>query len=297
MLIKLCKLTTRNSGETVTEERLQKLMARAGYGSRRACETIIEQGRVTVDDKIATLGMRADPDLAEIRVDGVPIHLPESYDYIMLNKPRGVISDKDVGGNFPAARDLIPLGGHLYPVGRLDVPSEGLMLFTNDGDLAHRLTHPRYEHDKTYHVLVQGSPSEKTLESWRRGVLLDGKRTAPARVKRLRKTRDGVWLEVTVREGRKRMIRRVGTMLGHQVHELIRVKLGPLDLGDLPSGSWRRLTDEEVTRLRQIKAKPAPKRQSGRKGYTRSQPSQKKGRSSSGGSSSRRSSQRGKRRK
>jgi 23S rRNA pseudouridine2605 synthase len=235
-------------------------MARAGHGSRRACEEIIEQGRVTVNSQIASLGMRADPDRDDIRVDGSRLHLPESYTYIMLNKPRGVISDEDVGGNFQAARELIPLEGRLYPVGRLDVPSEGLMLFTDDGDLAHRLTHPRYEHPKTYHVLVEGMPSEKTLEAWRRGVVLDGKPTAPGKVRQIRKTRDRALLEVTVTEGRKRLLRRVAAALGHPVHKLVRVKLGPLELGDLPAGAWRRLTDEEVAALQAVRTAPAPRR-------------------------------------
>ena len=124
-------------------------MSRAGYGSRRHCETIIEQGRVFVNGRVATLGMKADPKQDDIRVDGERLRLPDEYVYIMFNKPRNVISDEDVGGNWPAAREMIPIEDHLYPVGRLDVPSEGLMLFTNDGDLAHRLTHPSFEHPKT----------------------------------------------------------------------------------------------------------------------------------------------------
>jgi 23S rRNA pseudouridine2605 synthase len=240
----------------VAEDRLQKIMARAGIASRRACEEIIVQKRVTVNGELATLGMKADPQRDDIRVDGARLHLPDSYDYIMLNKPRDVISDEDVGGNWPAARELIPLGGYLYPVGRLDIKSEGLMLFTNDGDLAHRLTHPRYEHPKTYHVLVEGTPSEKTLDVWRRGLVLDGQRTAPAEARVMRKTRDGALLEVTLREGRKRQIRRVAAALGHPVMTLQRVALGPLQLGDLAPGAWRRLTDEEVAALRAIRAQP-----------------------------------------
>ncbi|MCC6904334.1 MAG: rRNA pseudouridine synthase, partial [Anaerolineae bacterium] len=124
----------------MARERLQKLLALAGFGSRRACETLITQRRVQINGKLAELGMSADPAVDEIRVDGERLRLTRDYVYIALNKPRDVISDEDVGGNWPAARELIPLEGHLYPVGRLDVESEGLMLFTNDGDLAHRLT-------------------------------------------------------------------------------------------------------------------------------------------------------------
>ncbi len=241
-------------------ERLQKLMARAGVASRRECEAIIEQGRVTVNGKVATLGMKADPEKDDIRVDGERLRLPQSYDYIMLNKPRNVIADEDVGGNWPRARDLIPLEGHLYPVGRLDVQSEGLMLFTNDGDLAHILTHPRYEHPKTYHVLVEGTPSEKTLAAWRRGIILDGERTLPAEVKVVRKTRDGALLEVVMREGRKRQIRRIAAALGHPALRIERIRLGPLELGNLPRGAWRRLTEEEVAALKAIREQARQRR-------------------------------------
>lgn len=248
----------------MTEERLQKLMSHAGIGSRRACETIIEQGRVTVNGQVAQIGMKADPDVDDIRVDGQPLKPPKAYDYIMLNKPRNVISDEDVGGNWRAARELIPIEGHLYPVGRLDVPSEGLMLFTNDGDLAHRLTHPSYEHPKTYRVWVAGNPSDEVLDAWRRGVVVEGQRTLPAEVVRVKRTRDTTLLEVTLREGRKRQIRRVAATLGHPAQRLERIKLGPLELGDLPPGSWRRLTDDEVQAIREIRQQRKPRRAGGK---------------------------------
>jgi 23S rRNA pseudouridine2605 synthase len=244
----------------LVEERLQKLLARAGYGSRRACETIIEQQRVTVNGQVAGLGVKADPKRDDIRVDGERLRLPDQFVYIMLNKPRGVISDEDVGGRLPAARELIPLEGRLYPVGRLDVQSEGLLLFTDDGDLAHRLTHPRYEHPKTYHAVVEGSPTEKTLDVWRRGIMLDGERTAPAEIKKIGKTRGGTLLEITLYEGRKRQVRRVAAALGHPVLKLVRVKLGPLELGNLPAGAWRRLTDQEIASLQAIRSERPPRR-------------------------------------
>jgi pseudouridine synthase len=221
---------------------------------------------VTVNGDPAELGQRADPEEDDIRVDGQRLTLPESFTYIMLNKPRGVISDEDVGGNWPPARDLIPLDGHLYPVGRLDVQSEGLMLFTNDGQLAHRLTHPRYEHTKTYQVLVEGKPSDQTLDRWRQGIKLDDKATNPAGVQALRKTRDGTWLEVIMSEGRKRQIRRVAARLGHPALQIKRVRIGPLELGDLATGAWRRLTDEEVTALQSIRRAPEPRRRTSGKG-------------------------------
>jgi 23S rRNA pseudouridine2605 synthase len=246
----------------LAKERLQKLMAQAGLGSRRACEEIIEQGRVTVDGHLAGLGMRADPAIDDVRVDGERLHLVEDRIYVVLNKPRGVISDEDVAGKHTRARDMIPLEGHLYPVGRLDLQSEGLMLFTNDGDLAHKLTHPSFEHPKTYRVVVEGSPSEKTLDIWRRGISLDGKPTGPAEVVKLTKTHEGTLLEVTLREGRKRQVRRVAAALGHPAISLLRVKIGPILLGDLPSGAWRRLTAEETVALQTLRSsRPHRRRQ------------------------------------
>ncbi len=247
----------------MTEERVQKIMAQAGIASRRKCEEIIEQKRVTVNGQIATLGMKADVSRDDIRVDGTRLQTPETFDYIMLNKPRGVISDEDVGGNWPAAREMIPIEGRLYPVGRLDVQSEGLLLFTNDGDLAHKLTHPRYEHPKVYRVLVCGNPPEKTIDAWRRGITLDGKRTLPCTINRLQKTKDGTWLEITLKEGRKRQIRRVASVLEHPALSIERTAIGPLKLGNLPSGGWRRLTEEEVSALKKTlkQSRPPQKKQ------------------------------------
>jgi pseudouridine synthase len=238
---------------SVQNERLQKLLSRAGHGSRRAAEKLIDAGRVTVNGERAQLGRRADPAVDDIRVDGKRIELPATNEYIMLNKPAGVISDLDVSGEHRAARDLIPLEGHLYPVGRLDLNSEGLMLFTNDGDLAHRLTHPRYDHPKTYHVLVEGAMSENVQEQWRRGVTIDDYRTRPAVVEQFKHSKQGTWLKVVLKEGRKRQIRRVAAKLGHPVLKLERVGLGPLQLGDLPSGGWRRLTQHEIEQLKAIR--------------------------------------------
>jgi len=234
------------------EERLQKILARAGFGSRRACEELIRQGRVAVNGQVAQLGQRADPERDRITVDGEPIRLKRGYTYIALHKPRGVLSDEGDGtGQLPTVRDLVDLPGHLFPVGRLDLRSEGLILLTDDGELAFRLTHPRFGHEKEYHVLVEGQPTEGTLEKWRRGVFLDGRRTAPARVEVMRAERDRTWLRVVLREGRKRQIRRVAAMLGHPVHRLVRVRIGPVRLGDLPPGRWRRLTASEVRALKE----------------------------------------------
>jgi len=232
------------------EERLQKILAQAGFGSRRACEELIRQGRVAVNGLVAQLGQKADPDRDRITVDGNVIQVQRRHVYVALHKPRGVLSDEgDEAGRFSTVRDLVPLPGRLFAVGRLDLQSEGLLLLTDDGDLANRLTHPRYEHTKEYHVDVEGQPDEGTLERWRRGVFLDGRRTVPAEVSVLHSERDHTWLRVVLREGRKRQVRRVAAMLGHPVRRLVRVRIGPLDLGDLQPGQWRKLTDAEVKAL------------------------------------------------
>ena len=239
------------------EERLQKILARAGFGSRRACEELIRQGRVAVNGQVAQLGQKADPNRDRITVDGKSVRAKRPCIYVVLHKPQGVLSDEgDGSGCLPTVRDLVPLPGHLFPVGRLDLRSEGLILLTDDGDLAYRLTHPRFGHEKEYRVLVEGEPDEATLEKWRRGVLLDGRRTAPAKVAIARREKGSTWLRVILREGRKRQIRRVAAMLGHPVRRLIRVRIGPLRLGDLRPGQWRRLTEAEIKALRSEVQKP-----------------------------------------
>jgi len=239
------------------EERLQKILARAGFGSRRSSEALIVAGRVSVNGHVATLGGKADPEADDIRVDGRPLSRQEATArpsvYVALHKPRGVISDEgDQIGRRRTVFDLVSLPGHLFPVGRLDMNSEGLILLTDDGELAHRLTHPRYEHPKEYHVLVEGEPTEEALEAWRRGVVMDGQRTAPADVSVLRAGRGETWLRVTLREGRKRQIRRVAALLGWPVQRLVRVRIGPVALGDLKPGEWRHLTRAERDALRAL---------------------------------------------
>ncbi len=236
----------------MAKERVQKILARAGFGSRRACEELIRQGRVTVNGEIITLGAKADPERDDIRVDGERVRANREHVYVILYKPRGVLSavERQPGDNRRTVRDLVPLDGHIYPVGRLDLNSEGLMLLTDDGDLAHKLTHPRYGHTKTYHVLVEGVPNRKTLERWRRGIILDGRKTAPCQVKLLTDDKKVAWLRVVMREGRKRQIRRVAAALGHPVRRLIRTHIGPIGLGRLKPGRWRHLTPDEVRRLK-----------------------------------------------
>jgi 23S rRNA pseudouridine2605 synthase len=232
-------------------ERIQKLMAQAGIGSRRHNEKLIKQGRVRLNGRIAKLGDKATPGQDRIEVDGRVIDIDRGYIYIALNKPKGVISslDDELDEDRTTVRDLIPLPGHIYPVGRLDKQSEGLMLMTNDGKLAHRLTHPRYGHKKEYEVTLEGLLADDLIDQWRRGLRLDDKMTAPAGVKLLERSTGQTRLRITLHEGRKRQIRRIAAQFDHPVQQLIRRKIGPLSLGNLKPGQWRHLTAAEVAAL------------------------------------------------
>lgn len=233
------------------EERLQKILAQAGLGSRRACEEIIVAGRVTVNGLVAKLGAKADQERDRIIVDGKPLKFDQSMLYIALYKPRGVLSAVTASDPRPTVRDLVPLPGKLYPVGRLDVDSEGLVLLTNDGELANQITHPRYEHEKEYRVLVARHPDEEQLATWRRGVVLEeGYKTAPAEVRLESLAGKGAWLRVTMHEGRKRQIRETGMQLGLPVVKIIRVRIMSLRLGTLKRGEWRHLNEAEVASLK-----------------------------------------------
>jgi len=233
------------------EERLQKILAQAGMGSRRACEDIISAGRVTVNGQVARLGMKADPTQDRILIDGQPVKARQPLVYIALYKPRGVLSTVTAPDPRPTARDLIPVSETIYPVGRLDVDSEGLILLTNDGELANRITHPRYGHEKEYRVLVARRPDDKQLETWRRGVVLeDGYKTASAQVWMDRPEGKGAWLRVILKEGRKRQIRETGSLLGLPVVKIIRVRIGTLNLGSLKPREWRYLSEAEVAALK-----------------------------------------------
>jgi 23S rRNA pseudouridine2605 synthase len=235
----------------MAEERLQKILAKAGYGSRRSNEDLISGGRVKVNGKKAFLGMKADPAIDEISVDNVVIPKGESPLYLALHKPRGVLSDSAPFDNRKNVRDLIDLDGHFFVVGRLDLESEGLMILTNDGELTNRLTHPRYGHEKEYMVLVAKRPDDEQLDIWRRGVVLeDGFRTAPTKVSVHKWHGKGAWLKVILREGHKRQIREIGRVIGLPIVKLIRVRIASINLGNLKSGEWRHLTSEEVKQLK-----------------------------------------------
>ena len=236
------------------EERLQKILAQAGYGSRRACEDFIVEKRVSVNGKLAILGQKADPSADTITVDGKPIAKRETMTYIALYKPRNVLSAAEGQDDRKTVRDLVPVQGHLYPVGRLDFDSEGLILMTNDGDLTNKLTHPRFGHEKEYRVLVARRPDNEQLEAWRRGVVLtDGDRTQPADVQFLSTSGKGAWIRVIMGEGKKRQIREVGKLLGLPVVRIVRMRIGTLKLGDLKPRQWRYLTEEEVSALKSSK--------------------------------------------
>jgi 23S rRNA pseudouridine2605 synthase len=229
-------------------ERLQKVLARSGYGSRRSCEALIKAGRVTINGQIAELGALANPEVDEIYVDGDQLKPVERKVYIVLNKPVGVLSSLRSQGGKPTVRDLVKSKERLYPVGRLDLNSEGLILLTNDGELTNHLTHPRYEHEKEYRVLLNKIPNESQLEAWRRGVLLpDGSKALPAEC--WRENDQTAWIRVVLRQGRKRQIRETARVLGLHVRKLIRVRLGALKLGDLKPGQSRELSKNEISTL------------------------------------------------
>ena len=242
----------------MTSERLQKVLAAAGLGSRRSCESIIEEGRVTVNGKKATLGMSADPAVDNIRMDGRPLPVSEPLRTFALYKPRGVVSSLDPQGNRSTVRDLLPVEGRYFPVGRLDLDSEGLILLTNDGDLAQRISHPRYEVEKEYRVLVARRPGAEQLQIWRRGVVLaDDVRTAPMQVTVEATEGKGAWLRVVMHEGRKHEIREIGLRIGLPVVRIIRRRIGDLLVGNLRPGLWRELTAVELALFTRAAAKRA----------------------------------------
>ncbi|MFM8320373.1 MAG: pseudouridine synthase, partial [Chloroflexota bacterium] len=238
-------------------------MAQAGIGSRRDCEELIQAGRVTLNGRLAQLGEKADPQKDRVLVDGQPLKAAQAGIYIAVYKPRGVLSAVTAPDPRPTVRELVPVEGHLYPVGRLDVDSEGLILLTNDGDLANRLTHPRYGHEKEYRVLVARRPDDEQLETWRRGVVLeDGYKTQPADIRVEGGLGKGAWLRIILREGRKRQIRETGMQIGLPVVKIIRVRIGTLTVGVLRPREWRYLTPDEVAQLKGQSSGPAPRRAS-----------------------------------
>lgn len=249
-------------------ERLQKILAQAGIASRRHAEEMIVAGRVRVNGRVVNqLGAQVDPARDKILVDNHPVVL-ETKAYFLLNKPRGYISDRDETANFKTALDLIPGNLRLFAAGRLDMNSEGLLFLTNDGALANRLTHPRYEHEKEYLVLVYGAPDDKVMERLTRGIPYEGewlRADSVARAGRRQQFgeagRDESWLRIVLHEGKKRQIRHMCAALGFPVKRLIRVRIGPLHLGTLAPGDYRKLTRDEIAQLQQ-QAQPRKERNS-----------------------------------
>jgi len=229
--------------------RLQKVLAEAGLASRRAAEEMIEDARVEVNGEIAVLGRRVDPETDVIRVDGARLPTARRHRYVMLNKPRGVVTTLDDPQGRPTVADFMPRGPRLFYVGRLDADTSGLLLLTNDGDLTNRLTHPRYEVSKTYIAAVEGHVSPAVLKRLRDGVELDDGLLKPDSVKTMQASSHGSLLRISLHEGRNRAVRRLLDAVGHPVIDLSRIAFGPLELGTLAVGSTRDLTGDELGRL------------------------------------------------
>jgi 23S rRNA pseudouridine2605 synthase len=237
-------------------ERLQKVLATRGWGSRRVCEELIAEGRVTVDGEVAVLGRRVDPEVDRIEVDGVPIGAKPGLVYYLLNKPRGVVTTASDPQGRPTVVELVPDEPRVYPVGRLDVDTEGLLLLTNDGDLAQRLTHPSHGVEKEYLATVAGGRvAQGKIRALRDGIELDDGMTAPAQVSQ---PDDGV-LRITIHEGRNRQVRRMCEAIGHPVDRLVRVRIGTLTDRTLKPGQWRELERSELNALIEAAGARAPR--------------------------------------
>jgi pseudouridine synthase len=235
-------------------ERIQKILSQAGIASRRASEQLMLEGRVTVNgETIRELGTKADPATDDIRVDGRRIKIAERHVYVLLNKPRGYVTTRSDPQNRPTVLDLLKgVREYIYPVGRLDYDSEGLLILTNDGDLAARLTHPRHEVPRVYEARVLGEPDAHDLDRLSKGVTVEGRRTGPAQVTLLGPGH----LRIIVHEGRNRQVRKMCEAIGHPVNELRRVSIGPIRDPKLKLGYWRELSPQEVDSLRRATRTP-----------------------------------------
>jgi 23S rRNA pseudouridine2605 synthase len=245
----------RAPGQPDRNDRLQKILSRAGVASRRAAEALIEQGRVTVNgEAVRELGTRADATRDDIRVDGVRVRTAIAHAYILLNKPRGVVTTRHDPEKRPTVMDLVPPLAGLFPVGRLDVTTEGLMLLTTDGDFAERVAHPRFEVPRVYHAKVRGVPSPATLARLRQGVRVEGERLKVDHA-RVLQAGNNAWIELTLHEGKHHEVRRLMKAVGHPVSKLKRVALGPLTARGLKPGEYRHLRPGEVKSL--VEGRPA----------------------------------------
>lgn len=236
------------------KERVQKILAQAGIASRRESEKYISAGRVRVNGKVISLGDKADPSKDTIELDNRKIEISDQFEYFALYKPRGILSSaKDKRGRKTVV-DLVPAKTRIFPVGRLDLESEGLIILTNDGELANKLTHPSFEHEKEYRVLVARHPDQDQLKTWQRGVVLeDGYRTNPVKVWVEKFHGDGAWLRVVMTEGRKRQIRETAAQIGLPIVKLIRIRMASITLGSLKPGNFRSLTEKEIQEIKQTK--------------------------------------------
>jgi len=265
-------------------ERLQKIIAHAGFASRREAETMIREGRVTVNGRVVTeLGSKADSTHDHIKVDGKLITRAESHRYILLYKPKEVMTTVQDPQGRRTVIDLVRgIRERIYPVGRLDYHSEGLVLLTNDGELAFKVSHPKHGSVKTYNVKVRGVPEERLVDKLRRGITIEGKRTLPCEIERLKTTgrnseEGNSWFAVKLREGRTQQIRKMFKAVGHPVAKLKRVAIGPIEDPKLTPGVWRELTKSEVKRLATMDdlPKPAAKRRATKRPAARSKPASK----------------------
>ncbi len=237
-------------------ERIQKILAKAGIASRREAERMVTEGRVSVNGQVVErLGVKADPFKDHIKVDGKRLKHFEPKIILLLNKPRGYLSTaKDPQGR-PTVLDFLKnVKSRIYPVGRLDFDAEGLLLLTNDGDLAHHLSHPRFSVRKTYFVKVAGVPEEKKLIQLKRGVYLEDGEAKAVSCSLIRQKEKNSWLRIVVTEGRNHLVKRMFSAIGHPVLKLKRVEYGPIQLGDLPFGQFRSLTPDEIEKLRKLEA-------------------------------------------
>ena len=245
------------------EERLQKILSRAGLASRRGAEKVMAEGRLTVNGEVVTaLGTKADPERDDVRVDGVRVRAATAPVYLALYKPKGVVTTRRDPGGRTTVMDLVPRVAGLFPVGRLDVTTEGLLLMTNDGAFAERVSHPRYEVPRVYHAKVHRIPDAETLTRLRRGVMVEGQRMAVDRV-RVLEAEKNAWIEVTLHEGKHHEVKRLLEAVGHPVSKLRRVSFGFLTLRGMKPGDFRSLTPQEVRGLQGVKgkaeARPQPK--------------------------------------